>query len=344
MILSAILAATFTFTATATGIDRGAPVEFVFVGKNSDRDYEAMFLLDEPIGRFCRRIEEAGLPRGKPVNQESCQLWPCGCALQIDPPISNFVNGAVQEGEPPALIYTGGTRTESGFCEAATEMPAALLSVYTLAQSPIVFDGIFDQGEVYGRLTAEQTLEKGKRYTFTVTWDASKAPRHLDLTLKKGTAADILKILKTQSESGNLDVCVGFEEDVSIAEATAFAQALATIDSARVKINGCKNIFYRAFLPLVKWRDRQERLHQPYELNLEPDGSEKFVFIDEDWSVEGDDPKLTPQEIPYADAAKHPQTDTCFIYAKKNETVGRLVKVMDKLKGSAIRNWYVFSR
>lgn len=344
MIISAILAATFSFTATATGIDRGAPVEFVFVGKNSDRDYEAMFLLDESVGRFCQRIEEAGLPRGKPVNLESCQMWPCGCALQFDPPISNFVNGTVQEGEAPALIYTGGTRTAASSCDAETEMPAALLSVYTLAQSPIVFNGIFDQGEVYGRLTAGRTLEKGKRYTFTVTWDASKAPQHLDVTLEKGTAPDILKRLKTLSESGELDVCVGFGEDVSIAEATVFAQALAKIDSSRVKINGRKNVFYRAFLPLVKWRVRQERLYQPYELNLEPDGSEKFVFIEEDWSVEGDDPKLIPHEIPYADAAKHPQTDTCFIYADSNETVGRLIKVMGNLKESAVRNWYVFSR
>ena len=344
MILSALLAATFTFTATATGVDRGAPIEFVFVGKNSDRDYEAMFFLDEPIDRFCRRIEEAGLPRGKPIDQASCRLWPCGCALQFDPPISNFVNGALQEGETPALIYTGGTRTPSGSCTAETEMPAALFSVYTLAQSPLAFDGIFDQGDVYGRLTAKQTLEKGTRHTFTVTWDETKMPMHLDLTLRKGNAAELLKLLKTKSERCDLDVCVGFNGDVSIAEATAFAQALATIDSVHVKVNGCQNVFYRAFLPLVKWRDRQERLHQPYELTLEPDGHEKFLFIEEDWSVEGDDPKLTPREIAFKDAAQHPQTDTCFVYADPQETIERLVKVMGKLKESAVRNWYVFSR
>ena len=123
--------------------------------------------------------------------------------------------------------------------------------------------------------------------------------------------------------------------------ARAAAKALATLDSKQVKINGCDTIFYRSFLPLVKWLDRKERLTQPFELTLgNPD---KLVFIEEDWSGPGDDPVLTPKEIPFADAAKHDRTDTCFIYAWDDAKVSRILDAMSKLTGAHIRNWYVYS-
>ena len=56
MMLSAILAASLTFTATATGVEKGTPVEFVFAGRNTDRDYESMFLLDSTVDDFCRNL------------------------------------------------------------------------------------------------------------------------------------------------------------------------------------------------------------------------------------------------------------------------------------------------
>ena len=47
--LCSLIAAALTFTATATGVEKGTAVEFFFAGKNTDRDYETMFLLDESI-------------------------------------------------------------------------------------------------------------------------------------------------------------------------------------------------------------------------------------------------------------------------------------------------------
>ena len=344
MIFASLLAATLTFTATATGVEKGTTIEFVFAGKNSDRDYESMFLLDEPIDSFCRRLEEAGIPRGRPVDQSSCRLWPVGCALTFSPSVSTFVNGSLPDGYSPVPVYTGGTRCSDGTCEASDEMPAALFSTYTLAQAPIVFNCILEQGVVYGRLTAAQTLEKGRRFTFTMTGDPQTLPKHLDLTVQKGNGAEILKRLRDESAAGEIDACIGFDENLSVREATAVAQALATIDSTRVKINGARNVFYRAFLPLVKWLDRKERLQQPFELTLLPGGSQKLVFIDEDWSVEGDDPKLSLREIPLNEARRHTKTDTCFIFADSQEKVSRIVQAMSSLKDTQVKNWYVFER
>lgn len=337
-----ILAATLTFTATATGVEKGAAVEFAFAGRNSDRDYETMFLIDDGVDEFCRKLERAGFPRGKPTDARSCILWPVGCPISFNPPLTNFVAMSMPKGLTSAQpIYTGGTRLENGNCEAGSEMPASLFSLYSLAQSPIVLDGIFDQGAVYGSFTVRKALKKGERVSFTVSLENATPPQSLHLTVRPGNSAEILNRLRSESEKGAVDALIGFSDELTVKEATAMANALSVVDSVRTKINGCSNIFYRAFQPLVKWRDRKERLTQPFELTLgEPD---RLVYIDEDWSVEGNDPKLTAQEISFADALNHTKTDTCFIFAPATATIARISAAMAKLKGIQVTNWYVFA-
>ena len=338
-----LIAAALTFTATATGVEKGSPVEFVFAGKGTDRDYETMFLIDDPIDVFCAKLEKAGLPRGKATDEIACRLWPVGCALKFEPSLETYVDGKMPEGLADSdPIYTGGTRLADGRCDAGTNMPAAVFSIYTLAQSPIVYNGIYGQGLVYNSFTAKRQLKKGERVKFTVSWDEKTMPKSLHLTAKPGNAVELINRLKAESEKAELDVLLGFDDQMSVAEATAVATAVATLDSCRVKFNGVTNIFYRSFLPLVKWRDRKERLVQPFELTVgEPD---TLVAIDEDWSVEGLDPKLTPHEIAFADAAKYPRTDVCLIYATPDTKVSRILQAMKKLGDKKIKNWYVFTR
>lgn len=342
MMVSVVLAASLSFTATATGVEKGTPVEFVFAGRSTDRDYESMFLIEDFVDEFCAKLENAGLPRGRPTDSTTCRLWPVGCRLKFEPSLSSFIDGKMPEGlNASDPIYTGGTRLVGGACDAGTNMPASVFSIYSLSQSPIVYNGIYDQGAVYGSFTAGKTLKKGERVSFTVSWDAETLPRSVHLTIRPGNSANVLHRLKDESAKGELDVLIGFDETLSIAEATAAANALATIDSSRVKINGFTNIFYRAFLPLVKWLDRKDRLTQPFELTLgDPD---KLVFIEEDWTVEGDDPKLTPREIPFEMAKAHPKTDTCFIFAEPKTPLARVLRAKEKLGEANIKNWYVFT-
>lgn len=340
--LSAVLAAALTFTATATGVEKGSAVEFMFAGKGTDHDYEAMFLLDDPVDIFCAKLEKAGVPRGRPTDEKSGRLWPVGCTLAFEPPLSTYVAGKMPEGYPDSQpIYTGGTRLPDGSVAAATNMPLSLFSTYTLAQSPIVYNGIYNQGDVYNSFTARETLEKGKRYTFTVRADPATMPRHLHLTARPGKGVELIKTMKAESSKGEIDVLLGFDESLTVKEAAAIAAAANAVDSPVVKLNGVTNIFYRSFLPLVKWRDRKERLVQPFELTLGE--TDKLVFIEEDWSVDGPDPKLTPREISFADAPKYPKTTTCLIYATPETTVARLTAAMQKLKDSSVTTWYIFS-
>lgn len=341
--IAAVLAASLSFTATATGLEKGAPVEFVFAGRNTDRDYETMFLIDDSIGDLCAKLEAAGLPRGKPTDASQARLWPVGCPVTFSPALDSFVDGKMPEGLSGACpIYTGGSRLKKGGCDAETNMPAAVFSIYTLAQSPFLYNGIYDQGAVYGCFTVRKALKKGDRVSFTVSWDPATLPQEVNLTIRPGNATEVLNSLRAASDKSEVDARIGFDGRLTLREATAAAMALATIDSSRIKINGCSNIFYRSFLPLVKWQDRKERLSQPFELTL--GNPNRLVFIEEDWSVDGDDPKLSPVEIDVSDVARHPRTDTCFIYAEDQTKVSDVLRAMESLKGGNIRNWYVFSR
>ena len=343
--ISFLFAATLSFTASATGVGKGTPLEFVFVGKDSDRDYEAMFVLDEPLDALCTRLESAGLPRGAATDASICRLWPVGCRVSFSPSLDKFVATKLPDELSPApAIYTGGTRRADGSILAASEMPASFFSLYSLAQSPIQFNGIFDQGVVYGCHLAAVELEKGTKVKFTVDWDAAAMPKHLDVTIRPGEAASTIARLKNESVAGELDVTVGFSPELTVADAAAAAKALEVVDSVRVKINGlaADSLFYRAFIPQPQWTNRQDRLVQPFELQVNAT-DEKLVFIEEDWTVPGDDPKLTPTAISYGDASAHPKTDTCFIFTSPEIRLERIMECVRKFPRGQIVNWYVFS-
>ena len=345
MIFLPLIAATFTFSATATGVEKGGVAEFFLVGKGSDRDYEAVFQLDGSVDEFCRGLESAGFLRGKPECNRTCTLWPIGCTVTLKPALDEFVECKLPEGVLSApIIYTGGTRLANGVCEAETNMPLSVFAFYSLAQSPFVFGAHYDQGAVYNCFFTKKSLAKGTRVEFTLSLDEKSMPKPLSYTIRPGQASEALQAMKKASENGEIDVRVDFDPELTVAEAKTVANALAVIDSPRVKINGCADgrLFYRAFMPLVKWQDRQERLLQPFELTV--GATNELVYIESDWKVEGLDPRLIPHAIPFTDAKSHKDVDTCFIYAHPKTKLEKIYAAMNQLKDSSVRTWYVYER
>lgn len=340
--ISLLLAAAFTFTATATGVEKGTPLEFLIGGPNTDRDYETMFLLEDSVDIFLKGLEKAGFPKGVPTDPRVCQLWPVGAVVRIEPDFLSFVDREFPDGLAAApFVFTGGTRLSSGFPDAATNMPAAVMSFYSLAQSPFVYDGIYEQGVVYGSHKAKVQLKKGQRVKFTLTCDPLTLPQSLEIVFDKNNVRQHLDKIRELSGKREISVRAGFSGDLSVYEATAIANALALLDSPRIKVNGRRDgdLFYRAFLPLVKWRSRQERLTQPFEIYLEK--LSRILFIEEDWSVEGNDPKLTEREITYEGMRQHPKTDTVFFYVTKETPVKRVQEALGKLPKSVVNHYVV---
>lgn len=346
MTLLPLIAAAYTFTATATGLDEGAPVEFFFAGEGTDRDYETLFVVKEGVGEICRQMEKAGIPAGKAVDLTKCVVWPVGCPVRLTPGIEDFLEISLPEGfERASIIYTGGLRDLSGAVIASTNMPMSLFALYSMPESPMVFNGIFDQGTVYNSFRTKKKFKKGDKVSFTLTWDEKEMPRSVAFTVKPGKGADLIGELKKLAAVSEIDVMVNFDPEMTVEEAQRVSLALSTVDSRPVKINGRVNdtLFFRAFLPLEKWRDRRERLVQPFELTLSDNGDELF-YIEENWKVEGIDPKLTPKKITFDEAKNYKRTNTCFIYVDKGTKISRIEEAMKKFTGLKILNWYVFQK
>ena len=136
-----------------------------------------------------------------------------------------------------------------------------------------------------------------------------------------------------------------FPPEMSVADAIKLALALEKLDSPETKVNGFREgqFFYRAFLPRESWRDRKERLTQPYEIRFAND-KPTLTVIKEDWSdPDSTDPKLTVTEnVSFASILAADDVDTCFVYAARGMTLGKLYELR-KLVPAAVVNWYVFA-
>ena len=330
-----------TFTARVTDVSTNAPLEFLFVGPDSDRAYEALFVTDARIAEIAMAMDAAGIPRGRPVGAQSCRFWPSGPHVRLMPDVGELICDTAARAMTP-VVATGGARDASGRCLAETNMPSALFALYRCGQSLLLFDDVSDQSEAYGRYTAAADFGKGSRKTFTIKWDGVAATKPYLLHLRPGAVGEALTAMRAEIAPHGLDVMADFSPAITVREAVAAAQALALLDSRSVRLNGFPpgRFFYRAFLPLEKWRTRSERLSQPLEVRLDGEG-ESFTLIDEDWSVEGLDPKLTPRKVDFA-AACAAKTDTCFIYAPEGMRLERLYALRAKMPASFV-NWYVYA-
>lgn len=237
------------------------------------------------------------------------------------------------------LVFTG-ARWEGAACRADTNMPSSVMALYNAPDT--VFDVPFQvgQSEVYGRLSLAEALPYGAPLEIVLRplLPADGRPRVLPMTAaaaldgerltltcthaegrvaKVGEVAEVLTWLRAQAEAGREPfVTVRFDDAMPLRRAADVARVFDMLDGKGIKLDGKADdgLYPKAFLPLEKWRERKDRHPQPFELHVTraADGalSKKLVFIEEDWTVEGLDPKLTPRDYPFADWAEFPKLVT----------------------------------
>ena len=226
------------------------------------------------------------------------------------------------------LVFTGG-RWEGDGCLTDTNMPSSVISLYNEASS--IFDVPFQvgQNEVYGRLSLAEALPSGALMEIvlrplvpagggarvlpmmaTATMDGDQikvtCSGEDEKVLKRDSLAEVLMWLRSQAEAGREPfVTVAIDDALPLKRAIDVAHVFGLLDGKGLKLDGKteEGLFVRAFLPLEKWRERKDRNPQPFELHLsrEADGAlkKRLVFIEEDWNVEGLDPKLTLRDYPF---------------------------------------------
>ncbi len=336
----------FDVVSTDCGVD--TEVEFLLAGPNSDHDYETMFLLADTVQELAEALAEAGFTRGTPVDYRACRFWPVGDEVKIEPDVWTLLKDERNERKAP-VVFTGGTRGADGIQEAHTNMPLAVFALYDCPQSLFQFDDALSQGATYGRFRVAEKIPAGERRRLTIRLAPGEAlNERVRLDLKPGKLGEALSLLKEKSAAHELDVSVAFAPEMTIAEAAQAAAALEMVDSARVKVNGYDEgqFFYRAFLPLEKWRDRKERLTQPYEVRISPGAAPRLTVIEEDWASDSQstEPRLIIHEnVPFDQAAAKTRfADTCLVFAPKNTPL-KDVFALRALLPKEVANWYIYA-
>ena len=230
------------------------------------------------------------------------------------------------------LVFTGGRwegNDTRSVCLTDTNMPTSVIALYN--EPGTIFDVPFQvgQSEVYGRLTLAEALpygtlleivlrplptKDGAAGVLSLTVNGEMAGPEVVLTCKgrdgavlnRTGLADALTWLRRKTEEGREPfVTLDLDDAMPLKRAVDVARVFAMLDGKGIKLDGKteRGLFPRAFLPQEKWRERKDRNPQPFELHvtLDPDGGikKKLVFIEEDWKVEGLDPKLSPREFAF---------------------------------------------
>lgn len=325
--------------AEAVGHREGVTAEFVLVGPLSDRAYEAVAVTVASPGDVARAVERIGLPRGGGVGSRPLRLWPYGERVTVgvrrlggeggaERPLQSLLrdtgSGSALVGAG-GLVFTGGRWDGAGHCLTDTNLPCAVIALYNEPET--IFDVPFQvgQSEVYGRLSLAETLPHGALLEVVVRPCAQEGgPRLLPLTVTARPAPDgvalsvegaggeslcraglkeALAWLRACADGGReLFVTLAFDEALTVRRAAEVARVFAMLDGQGLKLDGKSpdGLYARAFLPQEKWREREGRTPQPFEVHVAAgSGAKRLVFVEEDWNVEGLDPKLTPRDHPF---------------------------------------------
>ena len=327
---------TVRLLAEAVGHAKGVTTEFLLVGPASDRAYEAAAVTIAKPSDIVQAMQSlGGLARGEGAGSRPFSFWPRGERMSVtvrnlsDPdgkeePLQSLVSDT--GGEPllgSGIVFTGG-RWDGDACLTDTQQPCSVISLYNDAQT--IFDVPFQapQGTVYGRISLAKPLPYGQLLEVTITSVLAKdgLPRVRQLEIwvaqKKDEIfffypngedrnfTDTLAWMKAKDAEGlDLFITLRMHDDLPLAKAIEVARVFCMLDGKGIKLDGrgSGDVYPRAFLPQEKWREREGRTPQPFEIHITPnaDGTfaKKLTFIEEDWTVEGLDPKLTPKDFPF---------------------------------------------
>ena len=187
--------------AEATGLEAGAIAEFLLVGQNSEKDYEALAISFAKAGDIARGLEFIGLPAGKPVDVAARRFWARGERVQIavrplgtdakSSPIAAFF-GDKRTGKtvPDSFVFAGsrpGTGAQAGVIAADGPAPGGIVSTYNEPTTVLDVPVAAPQGEVYGSLVIakERRLAAGELVLFVLSPEPRPdgTPRVCDVTL-----------------------------------------------------------------------------------------------------------------------------------------------------------------
>lgn len=189
-------ARTVTVIGEAVGLATGGVVEFVLVGENSDKDYEALAVVLAKPSDVALALEAIGLPRGLPVQPQAFRFWPRGerVTLSVRPfaggpehPLGTYIfDQRAEAGMSNLFTYVGSVWHEDGNCEADAVSPGSLISTYNAPTTVLDMPFAVSQNAAYGQYVAQGSLLPAEtlwQFVFRPERAADVAPRVVPVSL-----------------------------------------------------------------------------------------------------------------------------------------------------------------
>lgn len=360
----------------AVGHNADTTMEFLIVGPRSNRAYESVTVSVAMPSDIVRALEWIGVPRGEGVDGRQFRFWPFGERVsatvrrvneeaQKVRPLQSVIKD-VRSDEPlygeGGLVFTGGPWVD-GVCHADTQQPSSVMSLFN--EPDTLFDVPFlaSKGAAYGRSVLAEKMTYGdvieivlkplslpegvlRSKVLSLTAQPSETRETMIVCadqkgemLKKGTLTEVLTWMKTLSDRGHdLFVTLTMSDELTLTQAADVTRVFVMLDGKGLKLYGKSKdgLFPRAFLPQDAWRKREGRTPQPFEVYLLGD-TKKLTYIEEDWSGESLDPKLTPKEYPFSEMSELPalvkrvgdkdskKVELLFVFAPRNEPLKKIM-------------------
>jgi hypothetical protein len=367
--------ATIYLLAESCGLSLGNEVEFLLLGRLSDRAYEAAWIAwDHPsaIQAAAKALkvplgEEADVARGLPMARGERFTIAYAPLVEATPLTFHSVAEVVSdEASTPAqnLFARGfpyvGCTTEDDL------MPCAMIGLYTGCNSLFGMPYFAGKSATYGLFRAKQALPAGSPFVIALKWQRlpNQQPRVFQqtLTINKATLTDLDALIETlkgyceHPADVFLDVCL--EDTLTLEEIIPVASLLLALEAEggfTLSAPQPGQLPIRAFAPKKEWLTRETRTFQPWEIEVAPgvDGAPVNVTlcqIEEDWSVEGFEPALTRHCYPNVTAAtiadvmqrvdlNHGRIYVAFFYCQPGVRVKDLLPYAEAIKAHCPTQW-----
>ncbi|MGN0827475.1 MAG: hypothetical protein ACI4QD_06030 [Kiritimatiellia bacterium] len=294
----------------ATGNDAGVETEFLLIGSSSDRAYEALFVLPDGVETtLWQRVQSLRAPDGRPLaGGSSCdamdlRFWPKGehfslRLFELEPnlreiPLSSVLSDSKHQ--PLHFSLVASNRWD------ATEPPVSVISLYNDSQTLFDLPVQASKGATYGRFRTVRKLRKHARYRIRLDWmPATNAlPRANEITLEVTPETDyaaLVRMLRKEAETGrDLFLRIRPAPNLPVSRLVDLARLIKPLEApggVRLDKPAEGQFYLPAFLPRREWRTPSSRPFQPWELHL--GATNTLQWIEEDWRVQGLEPKLVP--------------------------------------------------
>lgn len=357
-------------------------IEFLIAAPQSNRAYESALMSVAKPSDIVRAMEWIGLPKGDVINGRQFRFWPKGERISATirrlnetsesaRPLQSVIKEVSTEAPlygSGGLVFAGGTWKEND-CSVDHEQPCSVMALYNEEETLFDLPLLASKGLAYGRSVLAVKMAYGDVLEVVIKpmllSDGGLRTTHLFLTaqpsdtkepalvcqdpkgqvIKKGTLTEVMTWMKFLSERGeDLFVTLTMSEEMTVAQAVELARLFDLLDGKGIKLHGKTQdgLYPRAFLPQAAWRKREGRLPQPFEVYLLGE-TNRLTYIEEDWSGEGLDPKLTPKDYPFSDVSELPglvkrvgdkdskKVELLFVFAPRNAPLKKIMPAVRAL-------------